>query len=431
MPEGYGRSVPSPFQEEEAALWWQRFGDPVLDALVDKAITNNLDLAQARARLIQARESAVQAGAALLPSASATGSGGRNFISPGADSGSYSLGATASWEVDLFGGNRRNREAARAEARAAGFDLATVRVSIVAETVTNYIQARLSQEQLRIARETLASQDDNLQIVRWRVQAGLVSSLDEEQARTQRAQTAAGIPTIEQSYRSALARIAVLTGEAPGVSTRALETPVALPMPPRGIATGIPADTLRQRPDVRSAERTLAAETARIGVVQSALFPALSIDGNIGTSALRLGNLGDVITGGLFAGISQLLFDGGAAASRVRAQKAATDGAFASYRQTVLTALEDVENGLVAVDATDERAKQNAIALDAASNSAVLARSQYQAGLTDFQTLLEAERSLLSSRNSEASGRADQSLAAVQLYRALGGGWQTMNEVRQ
>lgn len=428
VPEAYGHGPSGAFDAMAAARWWQRFGDPALDGLVDAAVAHNNDIAQARANLVQARESARQARALLLPSAGATASGGRTMVSPGADSSSFSLGADASWEADLFGGNRRSIEAARANAQAVAYDLASVRIAIVGEVVTNYVAVRLAQEQLRIARDTLTTLDDNLQIARWRVQAGLASSLDEQEARTQRATTAATIPTYEKSYRAALARLAVLTGQAPGAATQALEAEDALPVPPGGIAVGIPADTLRQRPDVRAAERALAAETARIGVAKSALFPALTISGSVGTSALKLGNLGDVVTGGLFATLSQLLFDGGVTNSRIRAQRAAAEGAFAAYRGTVLTALEDVENGLVATETTDERARQYAIALDAATNSAIIARSQYRAGLTDFPTLLETERSLLSSRNSDAAARADRALAMVQLYLALGGGWQSTDE---
>lgn len=426
IPLGYGRFNGTALDDRQLAQWWTLFGDPVLEGLVNKAVSGNLDSAQARARLVRAREAAIQAGAAYLPTLSAGLDGGRNFRIPGSDSNSFSVGANASWEVDLFGGIGRSVEAARADAQGAEYDLATVRVAIIAETVTNYIQVRLAQDQLRIARETLAIQDDNLQIARWRVMAGLASSLDREQARTQRAQTAASIPSLEQVYRGALARIAVLTGQAPGEATRVLETQSQIPIAPAMIAVGIPADTLRQRPDVRAAERTLAAETARIGVAKSALLPALSISGNVGTSALSLGKLGDLVTGGLFAGLSQLIFDAGKTASRVRAQRAAVDGAFAAYRQSVISSLEDIENGLVAIDATAERYRQSVIALDAASNSAVLARIQYRSGVSDFRTLLEAERSLLSSRNSEAASRADRALAMVQLYRALGGGWQQM-----
>ncbi len=428
IPPAYRGTEAQTLEARQLADWWRRFDDPALDALIARALFTNLDITQARLRLVQAREAAVQAGAAYAPRIDASLDGGRNLRMPGADGSRFSAGADASWEIDLFGGIGRSVEAARAAAESVEYDLASVRVAIIAETASNYIQLRQLQEQKRIARETLTIQDDNLQIAQWRVMAGLASVLDVEQARTQRAQTAASLPLLEESIRNTLARIAVLTGQAPGAATRLLETPGLIPMPPAVIAAGIPADTLRQRPDVRAAERALARQTALIGVSEAQLRPGLFISGNIGSTALRFGALGDIVTGGLFMGLRQLIFDGGAARSRVRAQRAAADGAFAAYRQNILTALEDVENGLVAVDATSERYAQLEIARDAASNSALLARDQYRAGLTDFSALLDAERSLLSSRNNEAAGRADRARAVVQLYRALGGGWQTMDD---
>ena len=196
-----------------------------------------------------------------------------------------------------------------------------------------------------------------------------------------------------------------------------------IPVGPIDIATGIPADTLRKRPDVRASERALAAATARIGVAQAQLFPALNLSGNVGTSALSLGSLGDVVTGGVFATLSQLIFDGGRRLASIRSARAVADGAFAAYRQTVLTALEDVENGLVALKSARDRETALGDAFEAANNAAILARSQYRAGLTDFQTLLDAERQLLSARDGLASAKADEANAIVQLYLALGGGW--------
>ena len=183
------------------------------------------------------------------------------------------------------------------------------------------------------------------------MQAGLASSLDSEQARAARAQAAAAIPSLEQNFASATYRIAVLTGRAPGTLTAELGAAKPVPRGPRDIAAGIPADTLRQRPDVRSAERALAAATARIGVAQAQLYPALRLSGNIGTSAFSLGGLLNSITGGIFGGLTQTLFDGGRLRSQVRSQRAAAEGALATYRQSVLTALEDVENALVALNA--------------------------------------------------------------------------------
>lgn len=431
VPDQYYQDQGEAITDVQLANWWTQLNDPTLNALIDKAIGANLEVAQAKARLRQAREATVQSRAEWLPTVDASAGAGRDFDSDAKDSSRFTLAADAAWEIDLFGGISRSVEATRADAQATYYNLASVRTAIIAELATNYIQARLAQEQLGIARNTLDIQTENLDIAGWRVQAGLVSSLDEESARSQRAQTAASIPALEAIYRGALNRIAVLTGQAPGASTAMLEAGGPIPTAPAGLVTGIPADTLRQRPDVRSAERTLAAETARIGVAKAQLLPSFQISGNVGTSALSLGKLTDVITGGLFANMAQVIFDGGRRASEIRAQRAATEGAFATYKLSVLSALEDVENALSAVQSARGRTEQFAIALDASQNSALLARSQYQAGLTDFQTLLTAEQSLLSAREGLASAQADQALALVQLYSALGGGWQTMDGTTQ
>lgn len=439
----YTSSAGGALSEAELASWWNRLNDPVLTELIDQAVASNLDIVQAQARLRQARESLVQARAAFLPQVNASGSGGRNYsnrggstrvidgnvVSTGSDkwSSSYSLGANASWQIDLFGELARSAEAARADLAASGYDLANVRLTIIAELVTNYIQARQAQEQLRIARETQVIQQDNYNIANWRLQAGLVSSLDEQQARAQLAQTNAAIPQLEASLRGSLNRIAVLTGQAPGEATRALEAPTPIPIASTMIATGIPADTLRQRPDVRAAERSLAAATARIGVAQAQLYPSLGISGNIGTNATSIKSLFDIITGGVFANVAQVIFDGGRLASQVRSQKAATDAAFATYKKSVLTALEDVENAIASLNSARQRKAEFVTAFDASNNAALLARSQYQSGLIDFQTLSNTETTLLNARNSLASAQADEVLAIAQLYNALGGGWQNMD----
>ncbi|MBJ7442959.1 MAG: efflux transporter outer membrane subunit [Sphingobium sp.] len=443
VPAAYDQGGGAPVSDAELGQWWTRLKDPALSALIDTAVTANLDVVQAQARLRQARESLVQANASFLPQISGSGSGGKNYrsqaggtrtdssgnvISLGSSnwSSSYSANANASWQIDLFGELSRGAEAARADLAASGYDLATVRMTIISELVTNYVQARLAQEQLRVARDSRQVQQDNYDIARWRLQAGLVSSLDEQQARAQLAQTSASIPQIEASLRGSLNRIAVLTGQAPGGATRALETPAPIPTAATNIATGIPADTLRQRPDVRRAERNLAAATARIGVAQAQLYPSLGISGNIGTTSNAFKDLFSLITGGVFANVAQTIFDGGRLASQVRAQKAATDGAFAAYKQSVLGALEDVENAMASLTSARLRKAEFATAYDASNNAAILARSQYQAGLTDFQTLSSSESTLLNARNSLAGARSDEILALAQLYNALGGGWQSM-----
>lgn len=433
-------SVTAAPRAEDLTRWWRNFDDPVLGRLVEQAAAANLDLAQAIARLRQAREALVISRSDLFPSLSgsagvnrseplrggattvtlpdgsvtSTGAGGRT---------SFSLGLDASYQADLFGGVRRSVESARAQYEGAGFDYATTLLSVESEVARNYVLARAYQAQLANAKDSLAIQDDNLEIAGFRVQAGLASSVDVEQARASRAQIAASLPQIEQQYNAAVSRIGVLTGQAPGALKPLLAEARPIPAGPASVGASIPANVLRQRPDVRSAERNLAAATAQIGVAKAALFPALSIGGGIDTSAGGLGGLLDTITGSLFASVSQAIFNAGRLGAQVRSSRAAADGAFAGYKAAVLTALEDVENALVALQTAQERERQFAVALDAATNSALLARSQYRSGLTDFTTLNTQESALISARNGLVQARSDKATALIALYGALGGGW--------
>ena len=436
VPTAY--SVPAPASPEDLTRWWSNFDDPVLGRLVEQARSANTDIAQAIGRLRQAREALVQSRASLLPTLSGSAGyqrnenlrgGGRSFTLPdgtvvdtgGGGTNSFSAGLSASYQVGLFGEIRRTVEASRAQYEASGFDYATVLLSVESEVARNYVLARAYQAQLANARASLAIQDDNLEIAGFRVQAGLVSSVDVEQARSQRAQTAASVPQIEQQYAAAVARLGVLTGQAPGALRSALAAPRAIPKGPASVGVGIPADALRRRPDVRSAERTLAAATARIGVAKAQLYPALAITGNINSNATSLTGLGDAITGGLFAGLTQAIFNGGRLRAQVRSNEAAADTAFA--KGVVLLALEDIENAIVALDSARRRETQFAIAYDAANASAILSRSQYRTGLTDFTTLNQQEAALLSAQNGLTQARSDQATALIALYDALGGGW--------
>ena len=438
VPTAY--SVPAPASPEDLTRWWSNFDDPVLGQLVEQARGANTDIAQAIGRLRQAREALVQSRASLLPTLSGSAGyqrnenlrgGGRSFTLPdgtvvdtgGGGTNSFSAGLSASYQVGLFGEIRRTVEASRAQYEASGFDYATVLLSVESEVARNYVLARAYQAQLANARASLAIQDDNLEIAGFRVQAGLVSSVDVEQARSQRAQTAASVPQIEQQYAAAVARLGVLTGQAPGALRSALAAPRAIPKGPASVGVGIPADALRRRPDVRSAERTLAAATARIGVAKAQLYPALAITGNINSNATSLTGLGDAITGGLFAGLTQAIFNGGRLRAQVRSNEAAADTAFANYKGVVLLALEDIENAIVALDSARRRETQFVIAYDAANASAILSRSQYRTGLTDFTTLNQQEAALLSAQNGLTQARSDQATALIALYDALGGGW--------
>lgn len=433
-------SVTAAPSAEDLTRWWRNFDDPVLGQLVEQAAAANLDVAQAVARLRQAREALVVSQAALLPSVSGSGGFSRTEALRGAGAtvtlpdgtvtttsgggrSNFSLGLDASYQIDLFGGNRRAVEASRAQYEASGFDYANVLLSVESEVARNYVLARAYQAQLENARANLAIQDDNLEIAGFRVQAGLVSSVDVEQARASRAQTAASIPQIEQQYNAAVSRIGVLTGQAPGALKPLLAAAKPIPRGPESVGVDIPANVLRQRPDVRSAERNLAAAVAQIGVAKAQLYPALNISGSIDTSAAGLGGLFGMITGSLFAGLTQAIFNGGRLNAQVRSSRAAADGAFAAYKSAVLGALEDVENAIVALQSAQERERQFAIAYDAASASAILARSQYRSGLTDFTTLNTQEAALISARNGLVQARSDKATALIALYGALGGGW--------
>lgn len=438
VPEAW--SVPAAPQPEDLTRWWRNFDDPVLGDLVEQAAAANLDVVQAVARLRQAREALVASRSELLPGIGASAGysrtepirgGGTTITLPdgtvtttdGGGRSNFSLGLDASYQVDLFGGIRRSVESSRAQYERSGFDYATTLLTVESEVARNYVLARAYQAQLGNARDSLAIQDDNLEIAGFRLQAGLVSSRDVEQARASRAQTAASIPSLEQQYNAAVSRIGVLTGQAPGALKALLAPPRPIPGGPAMVGAGIPANVLRQRPDVRAAERNLAAATAEIGVARAQLFPALNIGGGFDTSAAGVGGLLDTITGSLFAGLTQAIFNGGRLQAQVRSSRAAADGAFAGYKQAVLAALEDVENAIVALQSAQERERQFAVAYDAANNSALLARSEYRSGLTDFTTLNTQETALISARNGLVQARSDKATALIALYTALGGGW--------
>ena len=407
----------------DISRWWTAFGDPALTGLITSALQANLDIAQAAARLKQAREGLVQSRALQLPSVSGSGAAGRNVSQPGPDNSSFSTAVDAQWSADLFGGLRRNTQASRAQLEAAGYSLANVRTAVAAEVARNYIDARRLDARIAIAEDTLATQRDNFAIAGFRVQAGLVSSLDSEQARAQLAQTAAAIPLLRQAEAAARYRIAVLTGQAPGAVDTVFARASVIPHAAVVAAAGTPADILRARPDVRAAERNLAAATAQIGVATADLYPALTLTGSIGTQSSAIRTLTDLITGNIFARLATTIFDAGRLRSVVRQRRAQAEEAFAAYIASVLSALEDVENGLAAREAANARTKLLVEQVDAANATAILARSNYRTGLSDFRTLLDAERTLLSARDGLATAQGDRASAVVQLYLALGGGW--------
>ncbi len=406
------------------AEYWTLLNDPLLSEYVERAIVNNRDLAVASARLAQARAGVRAARAGYLPQITAGGNGSQDFGQFALDDPQFAVSIDASWEADLFGRIGFDVAANREQLRAAGFALADLQRLIVGQVAQTTISARALAIQLAIARETLANQDENLQIARWRLQAGLVSSLDVEQARSQRAQTAATIPALERDLAASANTISTLIAEAPGPVLAALSEAAEIPNPPYEVGYPAPAQVLRNRPDVRQAEANLLADGARIGVARAQLYPLVQLSGNISTATAGASGLFDIITGGLIASVRQLIFDGGRTRAQIESAEAQAEASLAAWEQAILFALEEVETSAVASQAAHTRVELFAEALDAATNAATLARSQYQAGLVDFPTLLVAESQLLTARNSFAASQAERANAFVRLTQALGGGWQ-------
>ncbi|MGB7409378.1 MAG: efflux transporter outer membrane subunit [Pontixanthobacter sp.] len=416
-------SVPSGSVADDVSAYWLELGDPQLAQFVDRAVANNLDIAEAAARLDRAQAGLALARAGLLPSVSGTGGLRRDFGDFADDDFNFTIGADADWEVDLFGRIGASVDASRADLAAAGYSLADVQRLIIGNVAISTISARSIAMQIAIARDTLANQDENLQIARWRLQAGLVSSLDVEQARVQRAQTAASIPALQGDLAATANTISTLIAEPPGRVLAILSTPRAIPRPPADFGFAAPAEVLRRRPDIRAAEAVLIGDTARIGVARAQLLPQLRLNGTIGVGPSSVGQLLDLITGNLFAGISQLIFDGGATRARIGGAQADAEASLAAYRREILVALEEVETANVDFTTARERREILEEAREAAENAAILARSQYQAGLIDFQILLTAENQLLQARTSLITAEAQRASSFVRLTQALGGGW--------
>lgn len=432
-----GRPAVVPASPGDLSRWWRALNDQLLIRLIDEALMASPDLRQARASLREARARRMVAAAGRLPEVTAAASARRGTASEEAGSGDtsdlFSAGFDAGWEIDLFGGVRRDVEAADADLQAAEANLHATRVALAAEVALNYVELRGLQQRLAIARTNLASQTETLQLTVWRAQAGLVSSQDVEQARSNREQTRAQIPSLETGLAEAEHRLDILLGRAPGTLHARLAVQGNLPAMPAKIAVGIPADTLRQRPDIRAAERQLAAETARVGVAEAARYPSFQLSGSIGVEALSLEALAgsSAATSSLLAGITAPVFDAGRLKSQVEIRDAIRDQAAIAWEQAVLAALQDVENALVALGRTAEREQALAAAAEAAGNAAQMARQQYSAGLIDFQAVLDTERTELSVQDSLASSRTDGLLALIQLYKALGGGWSSPGESGQ
>jgi outer membrane protein, multidrug efflux system len=416
-------------EQEILSKWWTTFNDPVLSGLMERAVEGNLNLKQALNSVRQARIQRGITETSLLPTVTSSGSAGRTYakdmMGDFTGTNSFRAGLDASWELDIFGGTKRSLEASDAELQATQESYRDALVSLLSEVALNYIEVRSYQARLMVAESNLKSQEETGNITKWRYQAGLTTGLDVENADKTLEQTRSQIPSLKSSLDQAKNRIAVLLGSEPGTLDSELAEYKPVPVAPKQIAVGIPADLLRRRPDLRKAERSLAAQTAKIGVAEAERYPKISLSGTIGLSALALGDFfsTDSLSTGVSSGISWPVYNAGKLMKNIEIQWAAQEQQLIAYKATLLTALEDVDNALSSY--TYDQIKHESLqkASNSAEKAAEISRAQYSSGLIDFQSVLEAESTLLTYQDNLAQSDARIISDLVSLYKALGGGW--------
>lgn len=415
----------------DLARWWSVFNDPMLDDLVARAIRSNKDLRLAGARVKEARAQRGVVASDLYPTVDASGSYTRTQSSLNSGPTTprvlnfFEAGFDASWEIDIFGGTRRAVEAADADVAASEENRRDVLVSLVAEVARNYLQIRGDQLRLKIAHKNMVAQLQTLELTQARYEAGLSSELNVAQAKAQLATTESRVPGIESSMRQGIHQLEVLLGVTPGTMTEELLQEAPIPQGPPLVPPGIPSDLLRRRPDIRSAERQLAAATARIGVATADLFPKFSLTGSAGQSAIHFSDIAKSAstTWSFGPSVSWRLFDAGRIRSNIRVQDARQEEALITYEKAVLTALGDVENALIAYSREQDTRTATAAAVQANAKAYDIANELYAGGLVDFLNVLVNQKSLYDSEDSLAV--SDQLVATnlVALFKALGGGW--------
>jgi outer membrane protein, multidrug efflux system len=407
--------------------WWLGFDDPLMARWLAQALQANPGLQETRAALQQARaqRDLTEAGAALGLRASGSA---RRDANPGGSANLFRAGVDASWEADLFGAQRAAQAAADAEVATAVATLGQAQVSLAAEVALLTLEWRSAQARWQLAQDSLARLQDTLALTEWRQQAGLVSSLELAQAQATVAQARANLPALATSRTQALHALAVLTGQAPA-ALLAVAAPLpngaAVPQPPPALALRLPADTLRQRPDVQAAEQRLRAAWARARQTEAERLPSFTLSGSLGLAQPRLSDLFDLsaLTRSLLASVSATLLDGGAGAAREAVQQAALLRAQRNLEATVLEALKEVENVLVALQGQRQRLSALQDARGAAATTETLSRHRYAAGLTDLRNLLDAERALLGAETDLITTQTAWSADHVRLVKAVGGGW--------
>ena len=434
--------------------WWTLLRDPLLDSLVTRAIGANLDLRQAEVRVREARAQRGVVASEWLPSINASSSYSRARISQnsavgllagalnggstgaltstkrmtllGTDINLFQAGFDALWELDLFGGVRRQVEAAKAEIGAAEEDSRGVEVSLVAEVARNYLELRQYQRRLAIARDTLRSEEESLAIAKARYREGVSSELDAARAEAQVDNTRAQLPKLTTQTLQAQHRLEVLLAKQPGSLQKELDVAQQTAFVPPQVPIGLPSELLRRRPDIRHAERQVADTTARIGAATADLFPKVSLTGMFGLESISLSNFGSLASRFYSLGpqIRWPIFEGGRLLANIRVQEARQEESLIAYDKAVLTAFEEVANALTAYNNEQARRKEIAKAVTANLRALEIAQAQYRVGASEYLEVLDAQRTLYADQDGLAQTEASVSENLVALYKALGGGWE-------
>ncbi len=424
-----------------SAQWWKSFNDEEFNRLIERAVNANLDLKLAAARVAEARAQTGIARAGLLPTVNASASASRNrqrviAVSPGTSASAklvpiefnnFQGGFDASWELDVFGGVRRGLQAANADARAAAEARRDVLVTLLGEVGRSYIELRGFQLRRDIAEKNINIQQDTLHLTEARAKAGLATELDVSRARAQLETTESIIPSLQSGIENSIHHLSVLLGEEPEALRAELLPTAPVPVLPPAVPTGMPSDLLERRPDIRETEAQVMAATARVGQAKADFFPRFLL---LGTADRQASQLHDITLGmgnvfGAGPAISLPIFTGGRLRAQLHVQDARQQQAVIGYRKVILTALEETEDALVNYSQEQKRRERLEDAVRSNEEAVQLSSETYQAGLTDFLSVLDAERELYANEDLLAQSQTAQAVNLIALYKALGGGWQS------
>lgn len=435
----HGSEAPSRLVPGQVSIdrWWTSLNDPTLESLLERSVAANLDLRLAHARLREARAQRGIVAADELPSVNAQAGYERGRSSentqrgfqtfePSEGSDLYRVGFDASWEIDLFGRVARSVEAADADVAAAIEDRNDVLVSLAAEVARTYVELRGFQRRVAVTEFAVQTERDSLDLVEARNRAGLATELDVAQAQSQLATRSSQLPPLRAGIKRSIHRLSILMGQEPGTLLEELTPVAAIPTVPPEIAVGVPAELLRRRPDIRRAERQVAAATARVGVATADLYPRFTLLGFFGFESDHIGDLIDANSRRWAIGpsMSWPIFDGGRVRSTINVRNAQLDQSLFTYEKAVLNAYEEVENSMVSFIQEQARRAALAAAAESSDRAVALARERYQSGLVDFLNVLDSQRLLYQAQDQLALSEQSVTVEVIALYKALGGGWE-------